>query len=313
MIEQEAVKIVSSHDLARCVDSVGRGIGRAGHVDRGVAALIEQEAVGIAARPVSGIAGRGMEILTEKVRLVATQNITILLGGETGTGKTRLARMIHDLSPRRAEPFLPVNCGALAADLIESELFGLVRWTFTDAGKARAGKFATAGRGTLLLDDIDALPLPLQAKLLRAVEERVVFEPVGSDESVPVRAQLIAASNRDLEQEVEAGRFRSDLYYRLNVVRFDLPPLREQPGMIHHLAASFLEDCASHNGRPVHGIADEVLRVLEGYTWPGNIRELRNVIERAVALCPGPKIGLSDLPDAIVSAASRARGSAAST
>jgi DNA-binding NtrC family response regulator len=249
------------------------------------------------------VAGNGMETLLEQVRLVAAQDMTVLLGGETGTGKTRLARLIHELSPRRAEPFLVINCGALAAELIESEMFGHVKGAFTGADRARAGKFAAAGRGTLLLDEIDALPLALQAKLLRAVEERV-FEPVGCNESVPVQARLIAASNRPLEREVEAGNFRADLYYRLNVIGFYLPPLRERPGLIHHLAASFLVDCASRNGRPVQGITSEVLRVLESYPWPGNIRELRNVIERAVALCSGPNIGLADLPDSICTAAS---------
>jgi DNA-binding NtrC family response regulator len=240
----------------------------------------------------------GMETLLEQVRLVAGQDMTVLLGGETGTGKTRLARLIHELSPRRAEPFLVINCGALAAELIESEMFGHVKGAFTGADRVRTGKFAAAGRGTLLLDEIDALPLALQAKLLRAVEERV-FEPVGSNESLPVQARLIAASNRPLELEVEAGRFRADLYYRLNVIGFYLPPLRERPGMIRHLAASFLADCAARNGRPVHGITHEALRILENYSWAGNIRELRNVIERAVALCSGPNIGIRDLPEAL--------------
>jgi two-component system response regulator HydG len=252
-----------------------------------------------------GLSYKGMEALLEQVRLVAVQDMTVLLGGETGTGKTRLARWIHELSPRRSEPFLAINCGALAAELIESEMFGHVKGAFTGADRARAGKFAAAGRGTLLLDEIDALPLGLQAKLLRAVEERV-FEPVGSNETVPVQARLIAASNRPLEAEVEAGRFRADLYYRLNVIGFHLPPLRERRGMIRHLAASFLADCADRNGRPVHGITHEALRVLESYPWPGNIRELRNVIERAVALCPGPNIGLKDLPEALCSTAASA-------
>jgi transcriptional regulator with GAF, ATPase, and Fis domain len=244
-----------------------------------------------------------METLLEQIRLVAAQDMTVLLEGDTGTGKTRLARLIHELSPRRAEPFLVINCGALAAELIESEMFGHVKGAFTGADKTRAGKFAAAGRGTLLLDEIDALPLALQAKLLRAVEERV-FEPVGSNESLPVQARLIAACNRPLEREVEAGRFRADLYYRLNVIGFYLPPLRERPGMIQNLADSFLADCAARNGRPVHGITREALHILELYPWPGNIRELRNVIERAVALCAGPYIGPSDLPEALCLAAS---------
>jgi two-component system response regulator HydG len=237
----------------------------------------------------------------EQIGRVAAQDTTILLGGETGTGKTRMARLIHDHSPRRAKPLLVINCGALAAELIESEMFGHVRGAFTGADQARAGKFAAAGQGTLLLDDVDALPLPLQAKLLRAVEERV-FEPVGSNDSLPVEARLIAASNRPLEREVETGRFRADLFYRLNVVRFQMPPLREQPDKIAHLAADFLKDCASRNGRPVHAISAAARHLLERYTWPGNIRELRNVIERAVALCPGSTIEVEDLPDAVRSA-----------
>jgi two-component system response regulator HydG len=253
--------------------------------------------------PSPGIACRDMDALLDQVRLVAAQDMTVLLEGETGTGKTRLARLIHELSPRRSKPFLAINCGALAAELIESEMFGHVKGAFTGADRTRTGKFAAAGQGTLLLDEIDALPLALQAKLLRAVEERV-FEPVGSNESLPVRARLIAASNRLLEQEVREGRFRGDLYYRLNVVSFHMPPLRKRPGMIRHLADGFLLDCASRNGRPLHGISAEALRVLESYRWPGNIRELRNIVERAVALSPGPYIELRDLPEAVCSAAS---------
>ena len=163
----------------------------------------------------------------EQVRRVAALETTILLGGETGTGKTRLARLIHELSPRRDLPFLVVNCGALSTTLIESELFGHVKGAFTGADRDHIGKFAEVGRGTLLLDEIDSLPPALQAKLLRAVEERL-FEPVGSNSSLPVQARLIAASNRALDQEAAANRFRSDLYYRLNVISFTLPPLRDR-------------------------------------------------------------------------------------
>jgi DNA-binding NtrC family response regulator len=252
--------------------------------------------------PSLDVSGRDRETMMEQMRRVAAQDTTILLGGETGTGKTRMARLIHDFSPRRAKPFLVINCGALAAELIESEMFGHVRGAFTGADQARTGKFAAAGQGTLLLDDIDALPLPLQAKLLRAVEERV-FEPVGCNDSLPVEARLIAASNRPLEREVETGRFRADLFYRLNVVSFQMPPLREQPDKIAHLAAELLKNCASRNGRPFQGISAAARHILERYTWPGNIRELRNVIERAVALCPGSTIEVEDLPDALRSAA----------
>jgi DNA-binding NtrC family response regulator len=241
---------------------------------------------------------QAMGKLMELVHRVAPQPTTVLLSGETGTGKTRLARLIHDLSPRCGEPFLTVTCGALAASLIESELFGHVKGAFTGADRDRAGKFAEAGRGTLLLDEIDALPPVLQAKLLRAVEERV-FEPVGSNQSLAVQARLIVATNRALDQEVAAGRFRSDLYYRLNVVAFHPPPLRERPGTIKAMVAQFIPEFATRNGREVRAISPAALRALEDYSWPGNVRELRNTIERAVALCPGPEIQREDLPEGI--------------
>jgi two-component system response regulator HydG len=250
------------------------------------------------AEPILNTRSAAMAQMMEQVRLVAPQDTTLLLGGETGTGKTRLARLIHELSPRRADPFLVINCGALATNLIESEMFGHVKGAFTGADRDRSGKFADVRGGTLVLDEIDALPLASQAKLLRVIEERV-FEPVGSNKSQPVRARLIAASNRPLDKEIEAGRFRSDLYYRLNVVQFYLPPLRERPSEIAQLANAFVGELAGRKGRPVQSIAEEALYALEAYDWPGNIRELRNVVERAVALCPGNEIQLGDLPEGI--------------
>jgi two-component system response regulator HydG len=236
--------------------------------------------------------------LREQIKRVVPQDTTLLLTGETGTGKTRLARLIHELSPRRAEPFLVVDCGVVSPNLIESEIFGHIRGAFTGADRDRAGKFVAAGRGTLLLDEINSLPLSLQAKLLRAVDDRT-FEPVGSERGQPLRARLIAASNAPLDLEVAAGRFRADLYFRINVVGFYLPPLRDRRASIATLAHKFLTELAARNRPDVCGMSPEVVRALQEYSWPGNIRELRNVIERAVALCPGPEVELSLLPEAV--------------
>ncbi len=236
--------------------------------------------------------------LMTHVHKVAPLPATVLLSGETGTGKTRLARLIHDISPRAQDPFLVVNCGALSANLIESEMFGHIKGAYTGADRDRTGKFAAVGRGTLVLDEIDALPIELQAKLLRVVEERK-FEPVGSNQTETVRARFIVASNRDLEQEVGAGRFRSDLYHRLNVVSFCLPPLRELPDLITPLADHFLNEIAPRIGSDVASMSTGVYAALHRYRWPGNIRELRNALERALSLCPGDQIQIGDLPHAL--------------
>lgn len=234
----------------------------------------------------------------DQVRTVAPQDTTVLLTGETGTGKTRLARIIHELSPRRDEPFVVVDCGSLSGSLIESEVFGHVKGAFTGGDVTRVGKFAEAGQGTLLLDEIDSLPLNLQVKFLRVVEERV-FEPVGSNRPSPMRARLVIAANRPLEQEVAAGRFRSDLYFRLNVVRFSLPPLRESRNIIRDLAGKFIREFSVQHKRPAESITTEALHAMEQYPWPGNVRELRNVMQRAVILCPCQKVRIDDLPDSI--------------
>jgi DNA-binding NtrC family response regulator len=233
-----------------------------------------------------------------QIRRVVDQDTTILLTGETGTGKTMLARHIHQTSARKNKPFMIVDCGALAAALIESEMFGHLRGAFTGADKDRVGKFAAAGDGTLVLDEINSLPLALQTKLLRAVEERV-FEPLGSNQPQSLRARIIAISNVPLHQEVAKERFRADLYYRLNVVGFRLPPLRERWADVLPLARKFLSEHPVAKARGVIGISPEALHILEHYTWPGNVRELRNVIERVAVLCGGRIVTPADLPEAL--------------
>jgi len=247
----------------------------------------------------------GLLIVSEKMRIVLAQlrkvaqiDSTILLTGETGTGKTCLARVVHKHSGRTDQPFLVVNCAALSPTLLESEMFGHVRGAFTGADRQHEGKLARAGRGTLLLDEIDSLPLAIQGKLLRAVEERV-FEPVGSNESKSMRARLIVASNRNLEEEVAAGKFRADLYFRLNVLGFHLPALRDRREAIPRLIGKYMADFHGHHQGRVTAVSEQAHAALMAYSWPGNVRELRNVVERTVAVCSGSQIELTDLPQAI--------------
>ncbi len=244
--------------------------------------------------------------LVDQVRRVAPQSVTVLLGGETGTGKTRLARRIHELSHRGDEPFLVVDCGTLSGALIEADLFGSVRGAFGGADPERPGRFAEVGRGTLFLDGVDALPLTTQTKLLGVVEDHQ-FEPIGSSRPLPFEARLIAASNRPLDEEVAENRFRSDLYYRLNVVGFELPPLRERRDAIASLANRFLGEFAEAEGLGVESIGGDAMRALQEYDWPGNVRELRNVVSRAVAVCPDRSIRRKDLPASVLGGPARGR------
>jgi DNA-binding NtrC family response regulator len=222
-----------------------------------------------------------MRLVCERLKRIAPTPSTVLLLGESGTGKEVAARALHRMSPRADGPFVPVNCAAIAADLIESELFGHVKGAYSGASSSREGLFYYARGGTLFLDEIGELPLAAQAKLLRALEERRV-RPVGSEQEIPVNARVVAATNRDLAQEVAAGRFRQDLYYRLQVMEIELPALRERPEDIPELINHFTRQLAGQLGvPPVHPDAAS-LRRLQGYDWPGNVRELRNLVERSL-------------------------------
>jgi DNA-binding NtrC family response regulator len=215
------------------------------------------------------------------------------LRGETGTGKEVAARVLHDASKRRGKPFVAVNCAAIPADLLESELFGHVKGAFTGASADRTGCFVAADGGTLLLDEVGDMPLPMQAKLLRVIQERQIT-PLGSNRLTPVDIRLVAATHRDLKAMVESGEFREDLLYRLNIIPIELPPLRERLADILPLAEHFLAEAAIRRSRDMR-LSASAQRLLLGYSWPGNVRELRNAIERANALAPGPSITAEDL------------------
>jgi two-component system response regulator PilR (NtrC family) len=229
------------------------------------------------------------------VQRVASARTTVLITGESGTGKERIARAIHDASDRRAKPFLVVNCGAIPDTLIEAELFGHEKGAFTGATSSRLGLFREAEGGTLLLDEIGELPPALQVKLLRVLQERKV-RGVGAPSEVPVDVRVLAATNRNVEEDVRSGRFRQDLYYRLNVIRIEVPPLRQRPEDIRPLAEHFLLRSAAEQNKDIRALAPDALRALEAYAFPGNVRELENIVERAVALATGQTIGLGDLP-----------------
>ncbi len=241
--------------------------------------------------------------------MAAKHDFTILLVGETGTGKTTLAGMIHEVSSRRAERFVTVPCGAMPNDLIDSELFGHVRGAFTGADKNKSGKFSAAERGTILLDEIDVLGQLQQVKLLRVLETGE-FEPVGSNETKTNEAKIVVASNVNLEELMAANCFRPDLYFRLNQVKFELPPLRERPLDIVPMAIDFIDDCCRENDLSVRYVHPDFLDVLKSYSWPGNIRELRNEVRRAVLFAQDGVVTPAPLSPAVLEFASKSAAAA---
>jgi two-component system response regulator AtoC len=251
-------------------------------------------------RPIVATSEAMIELL-ELMERAAGFKSTVLITGESGTGKEVLARAIHAQSPRRHEPFVAVNCGAIPEALLESELFGHAKGAFTGADRARRGLFVEADAGTLFLDEVGELPLALQVKLLRALQEEEV-RPLGETKARSVDVRVIAATARQLDAEVAAGRFRDDLFYRLNVLHLEVPPLRERPRDVPLLVDHFIGHLRATLGKAVRAISDDALERLVAYRWPGNVRELENVVERAVILAEGDTITLRELPQNVVAA-----------
>ena len=256
-----------------------------------------------------GLVGDGPEMhaIFEVIAKVADTPSTVLITGESGTGKELVAKALHEHSSRKDGPFIKINCAAIPKTLMESELFGYEKGAFTGATSAKPGRFELADSGTLFLDEIGEIPVEMQVKLLRAIQESE-FERVGGIKTIKVDVRLITATNRDLEKETKDGNFREDLYYRLNVVPLDIPPLRDRdediPLLVDHIIAKFNERLKKR----VRGISDDAMRLLRGHSWPGNIRELENVLERTILFCSGDLIEVSDLPAELRTAEAAARG-----
>ncbi len=250
--------------------------------------------------PTGRLIGRGPALLKviHMVNQIAPMKTTVLLSGESGVGKELVAEAIHHQSPRKGKPFVKLNCGALPEGLIESELFGHEKGAFTGAIQQRKGRFELADGGTFFLDEISEMPPATQVKFLRVLQEGE-FERVGGSQTQRADVRIIAATNLDLEAAVNAGRFRKDLFYRLNVIHLTIPPLRERVEDISLLALHFMDRFCLENNRPTMGFSPAAMAALKSYSWPGNVRELQNVVERAVALCEGNMVDLTDLPDEI--------------
>ncbi|MCH2169899.1 sigma-54 dependent transcriptional regulator [Myxococcota bacterium] len=271
------------------------------NLEREVLALREQVAQREETASLNGLMGHSqlMRNVFRTIRRVADTDATVMVCGESGTGKELVARALHARSARRDGPLVTINCAAIPHELIERELFGHERGAFTGAVERLAGRFEVASGGTLFLDEIAEIPLSAQAKLLRALQERQI-ERLGGSESLTIDVRVIAATNRDLEREVSEGRFRDDLYYRLDVIRIDVPPLRDRVEDIRPLALQLFESSRSRLGRGPAGLSKAALRILERYPWPGNVRELVNVIEHCVTLAEGEQVETHDLPPRIL-------------
>ena len=263
---------------------------------------------------IDGLVGRSgiMRDLFQLLETVAATSSTVLITGETGTGKELVARALHRESARASRPFVALNTSAIAAELLESELFGHEKGAFTGATERRIGRFEQANGGTLFLDEIGELPLPAQVKLLRALQQSEI-EPVGARKSVKVDVRIISATNRDLIADVKAGRFREDLFYRLHVFPLTVPPLRTRPEDIPELARHFLARFVAEEGKRVRAIDAEAMALLNGYSWPGNVRQLENAIFRAVVLAEGETLGVNEFPQIARTREAGEDGSAAST
>jgi len=256
-----------------------------------------------------GVVGEDPRMLrvVELIRAVACARTTVLMSGESGTGKSRIAHAIHSLSPRRDKPFVELSCGSIPETLLESELFGHVKGAFTGAHAEKAGRFLAANQGTIFLDEINSASPGMQLKLLRVLQERK-FEPVGGTQTIEVDVRVVLASNQPLEQLVAAGQFRQDLYYRINVIKVELPPLRDRRGDIGPIANHFLRLHSAELNRTIVSFTPEAMQLLLSYSYPGNIRELSNIVEHAAVLCKGQTIGTDDLPDMVKAPPRRSDG-----